>query len=69
MSGYAIDARERPRKPKLPKPGHALAVAIELAIVGTFTAHHSYVGLALCAAYAWYSATWALVVLLREEEP
>ena len=47
--------------PKLPRPGLIVAVLLELCIVATFTVHHSYVGLALCGVYSWFSATWCLL--------
>jgi len=53
-------AGDRPRTPKPPRLSHIVAVILELSIVATLTAHHSYVGLGLCGAYAWFSATWAL---------
>jgi hypothetical protein len=38
-----------------------IAVSLEVAIVATFTAHHSIFGLVLCTAYGWFSATRALL--------
>ena len=52
---------DRPEVPKPPSVPHMLAVALELAIVGTFIANRSIIGLALCFAYVWFSATWAAV--------
>ena len=39
-----------------------IPVALEIAIVATFIVHRSIPGLLLCAAYAWFSATWAFVI-------
>lgn len=54
--------RDRVEPPKPPSYRHLLAVALELSIVATFAAEKSYVGLSLCIAYAWFSATWAAFV-------
>jgi hypothetical protein len=51
---------ERPDTPKLPTPSHMLAVVLELGIVVTFVFEQSWIGLALCGAYSWFSATWAV---------
>lgn len=51
---------QRPNPPKLPTPSHAVAVALELGIVVTFVFEQSLLGLGLCAAYSWFSATWAM---------
>jgi hypothetical protein len=53
-------AEDRPKTPKPPRLGLIVAVMLEISVVATFTVHHSVVGLLLCAAYAWFSATWAL---------
>lgn len=49
-------------KPKPPNLQHVLAVALELAIVAVLAAHKAWEGLALAAAYAWFSATWNALV-------
>jgi len=36
-----------------------VAVCLELAIATTLVVHRSIVGVLLCLAYAWFSATWA----------
>ena len=52
-------AGDRPHEPPPPlSPRFILAMVLEAGIVATFTAHHSILGLALCAGYAWFSATW-----------
>ena len=51
----------QPDPPKLPDPRFALAVALELSIVVTFVAERSVIGLLLCVAYAYFSATWAML--------
>lgn len=52
------DAADRPETPKPPHLGLVVAVMLELAMVADFAAHRSWFGLLLCAAYAWFSATW-----------
>jgi hypothetical protein len=52
--------QDRPSKRKPPRIGPVIAVALELAILGTFAVQRSVGGLLLCAAYAWFSATWAM---------
>lgn len=59
-------AEDRPDAPKPPSGSHLIAVLLEISMVNVFIAHRSILGLALAAAYAWFSATWAL--LLRKEE-
>ena len=49
-----------PKAPKPVRPSWLLACALEAAIVATFIADRSVVGLALCVAYAYFSAIWAL---------
>jgi hypothetical protein len=46
--------------PTPPGLGHIIAVILELSIVATFIVHRSAVGLLLCVAYAYFSATRAL---------
>lgn len=41
------------------KPGMAIAIGLELAMLGTFIANKSIVGMLLWLAYLWFSATWA----------
>lgn len=53
-------AEDRPKLPKPPSLPHSTACALELGMVATFIAHRSIVGLLLCVAYAWFSATWAM---------
>lgn len=48
-------------KPKLPKFSFILAVAIELAIALTFIYERSILGVVLCIAYFWFSATLAMI--------
>jgi hypothetical protein len=45
-----------------------IAVALELAIVATFMVLHSGIGLLLCAAYAWFSATWSFLARVARDE-
>lgn len=40
--------------------GHSLAVLLELSILATFVAEQSALGVVLCLAYGWFSATRAL---------
>jgi hypothetical protein len=54
-------AEDRPKVPKPPNRLHLLACALEAAIVAAFIGHRSILGLLLCLAYGWFSATWALV--------
>ncbi len=54
-------AADRPEVPKPPNWRYILAALLELGMVATFSVHRSIVGLLLCSAYAWYSATWALL--------
>lgn len=54
-------AEDRPKAPKLPNIPTLIAVLLELSIVFMFTVHHSVVGLLLCLAYFWFSATRALL--------
>jgi hypothetical protein len=53
------DAQSAPLDPKGPSWSHLLAVALEVAILAELVRQHSIVGVMLCVAYAWYSATWA----------
>jgi hypothetical protein len=48
-------------RPPPPEPKWSLwcAVGLECAMVMTFLAHGSILGLVLCALYAWFSASWA----------
>lgn len=59
MAELTLDRPDPDPKPP-PRPSHILAVCLEIGMVATFVAHHSVVGLVLCVAYAWFSATWAL---------
>jgi hypothetical protein len=52
--------KDRPHAPEPPRLSHLLAVALELSMVVVFAANRSAVGLVLCAAYLWFSATLAL---------
>jgi hypothetical protein len=49
------------KPPPSPRPGMFVAVALELGLVMVLAYEHSVVGLLLCAAYSWFSATWALL--------
>lgn len=64
MTELAGDAPREPKKP--PNPRLVVAVCLELGIVGTLVAHHSVLGLVLCVAYAWFSATWSFFQWLNE---
>lgn len=55
-------ARDKPDAPKPPRIGILVAAALELAMVTTFALEHSAVGLLLAASYAYFSATWALLL-------
>lgn len=55
-------ADDKPKVPKPPRLSLLLAIALELAIVVTFATERSIVGLLLCAAYAWFSATWSAFI-------
>lgn len=46
--------------PEPPSIGHIIAVILELSIVATFIVHRSAIGLILCVAYLYFSATRAL---------
>lgn len=59
MSAEAVRRTSEP--PKGPRLGAWLAMAIELGIVLTFFANSSGIGLLLCGAYAWFSATWSIL--------
>jgi hypothetical protein len=50
--------------PQPPAPGLAIASALEIAMLAVFAYHHSWTGLALGAAYAWFSATWSFAARL-----
>ena len=54
--GMTEDVDDRPDAPEPLHPLHALAVLLELGIVGTFIVDRSWCGIALCLAYAWFSA-------------
>ena len=56
-----------PKPPKLPRTNHLIAVVLELTIVITFIGNHSLFGVALCGAYGWYSATWALFRMKNDD--
>ena len=56
-----------PEAPKPPRIGMYVAVLIEAAIVGLFVAQKSWFGLSLCAAYAWFSATWSFFAVIAKE--
>ena len=49
----------KPEPPPLPSSLHMLAILLEVMIFGTFMAHKSILGMLLCAAYFWWSATYA----------
>lgn len=55
-----MEAVEKQKHPP-PQPAMYAAVMLELCIVTTFVVQHSIVGICFCAAYAWFSATWALI--------
>lgn len=55
------EALRRTTPPKGPRLSAWVAVSIECAIACTFFAHGSLLGLLLCAAYGWFSATWAVL--------
>ncbi len=56
-----LQSEDRPNTPEPPGLGMIVAVCLELCIVATFTVNHSIAGLLLCAAYAWFSATWSFL--------
>lgn len=56
------DVLRKPAPPPRWRWSAFLAMALETAIVITFFAHGSIFGLLLCAGYAWFSATWSLLV-------
>lgn len=58
----------KPKPPKMPSPGHLMAVLIELCIAATFFANRSIMGLFLCVCYLYFSATWALLHLGDDDE-
>lgn len=57
-------SRAEPMPPQPPAPGLAIASALEIAMLAVFAYHHSWTGLALGAAYAWFSATWSFAARL-----
>lgn len=57
-----------PKGPKPPSILHMVAVLLELAIVTTFIANRSLFGVALCVAYCWFSATYALFERLMNDD-
>ena len=48
----------------MPAWPHMIAVVLELGIVSRVLAHGDAMGLCLCIAYAWWSATVAMVAQL-----
>jgi len=46
--------------PKPPSKGMLIAATLECCMLATFAYNRSVVGVVLWAAYAWFSATWAL---------
>jgi len=57
----STEALRRTTPPKGPRLSAWLAMAIEWGIVFTFFANGSLLGLVLCGAYAWFSASWAIL--------
>jgi hypothetical protein len=60
-----IDKPRSPRPP--PTVQHVVAVCLELGVFATFACERSIVGLVLCAAYFWFSATWSLLFCERDD--
>ncbi|HET8939002.1 MAG TPA: hypothetical protein VFN67_36410 [Polyangiales bacterium] len=58
-----MSAAEQTQPPQLPPPkvGAYIAALIEIGILATFVSYHSWLGIALCAAYAWFTSTWMLL--------
>ena len=54
-------AATREKEPKPPRIAPLIAVALELAMLGTFAVDRSIVGLLLALAYSYFSATWAML--------
>lgn len=58
MNSKAAELERRPRPPRI---GPLIAVALELGMLGTFCVDRSIVGIVLWFSYAWFSATWQLL--------
>ena len=58
-------AEDRPRVPEPPRLGPAVAVTLELSMLGTFISHGSIVGMLLWTAYFWFSASCAFLFTRR----
>lgn len=50
------------KTPEPPRLSAIVAALLELSMLGVFAYHRSVVGLLLAVAYAWFSATWSLLV-------
>jgi hypothetical protein len=58
----SADVDELTRRPEPPRLSAMLAALLELSMLAVMAYHRSVVGLALALAYAWFSATWSIVV-------
>jgi hypothetical protein len=56
-----VTAEALAEAPKPPRPLAYGAVALELAMLATFSTNRSVLGVLLWLGYFWFSATWALL--------
>jgi hypothetical protein len=57
----AEDALRDELNPKPPSHGPLIAVLLELSMLTVFVMERAWVGVGLCVAYFWFSATCAMV--------
>lgn len=69
MEGSEVMTQRNRRKSKKPPIGMVIAVALEVALLGTLAFERSILGLVLCAAYSYFSASWSAFGRVFDSDP